>query len=195
MHARTEIEGDQIISGRWQKAILLFVFSYLSCQKQNGLPIDFYKEQVNIEISTDQAKVTGEYFFKNLTGEAKKITFYYPFPVDSIQLYPSLILLDCSFTKDSSGLQFVMSIGANAKENFKITYVQPLKARRFRYITTTTQEWKRPIKEAKFIIIAPRDLDLKINYRVTKSVMRGGIIEHMIVRKHFYPETDLMITW
>ncbi len=195
MRAWAEIKGDKIIILGRGIAVLIFILSCLSCQKPTGLPIDFYKEQVNIEISTEQAKVTGEYFFKNQTSEAKKITFYYPFPVDSIQLYPSLILLDFPFTKDTSGLEFVLSIGSKAKERFKITYVQPLKAQCFRYITTTTREWKRPIKEAKFIIIAPGDLDLKINYRVTKSVMRGGIIEHMIVRKHFYPETDLMITW
>jgi hypothetical protein len=193
--ARAEIEGDKIIISPWQKAILLLAFSCLSCQKQTGLPIDFYKEQVNIEVSADQARVTGEYFFKNLTGEAKKIIFYYPFPVDSVQLYPSPILLDFPFTKDTTGLEFVLSIGSKAEERFKITYVQSLKVRRFRYITTTTREWRRAIKEAKFIVTAPRDLHLKINYPVAKTIERGNNNIYTIIRKQFYPDTDLVITW
>lgn len=177
--------------------VIAFAVVLLFCTKKNKefLPIDFFREQISIEISTDQAKVTGEYFFKNLTSEAKKVTFYYPFPVDSVQLYPSFIVIDCPYTKDSTGLQFAMSIGAKAKEDFKITYVQPLKARRFRYITITTREWKRAITEAKFIITAPRDLHLKINYSIAKKIESGNNIVYTIVQESFFPDTDLIITW
>lgn len=165
------------------------------CVCQKNPPIDFYKEDITIEIDNRQANVAGRYFFKNLTSVRKRVKFYYPFPVDSIHSYPDTILLDYPYEKDSAGIYFTMTIDANKCDSLKIIYEQKLHKNKFRYITTTTRKWEKPIKEAKFTIIVSEDVSPKINYHIAKEEVVNGEHYYIISISHFYPKEDLMIAW
>ena len=171
--------------------MLFIMFCY--CQKQ--LPIDFFKENVVIKISGSGVKVTGRYFFKNLTGQDKRITFYYPFPVDSNHVYPDTIMLDHPYTKDTAGIYFDMSMKAQRIDSFKISYYQKTRTQQFTYITTTTQQWKKPIKQALFTIIAPASLQVRFSYSpyTYKKVNDKSVFT--VKKTDFFPENDLAIKW
>lgn len=82
------------------------------------------------------------------------------------------------------------------KDNsFRITYQQKLKKRQFRYITTTTRNWKRPIKNAEFIIVANKNAKLKTNYQINKMEFYRDKQYCRIIKKKFFPEEDLLIEW
>jgi len=169
--------------------IALFTF----CRRKPE--IDFCKENIIIEIENDHAKVTGNYYFENTTSIRKQVKFYYPFPVDSNHSYPDIILIDYPFEKDSSGIYFTMSIDKYKTDSFKIIYDQRLKKNRFCYITTTTRRWKRPIKEANFVIIMPDSLVIKTNYKMTDKKKMGNKYRYYIKRRIFYPKNDLIVEW
>jgi len=176
------------------KSLILIVCIFiLFCER--GPEIDFFKEDIKIEIEDNRAKVSGIYFFKNFTKNRKRVKFYYPFSVDSNHSYPETILLDYLYEKDSAGIYFTMRLNPQKIDSFKITYEQRLRHRNFRYITTTTRKWQRPIKEANFTIIMPEGLSAKINYSVFKDRKIGDRHYYYIYKRNFYPEEDLKIQW
>ncbi|MEO0205433.1 MAG: hypothetical protein ABIL22_02015 [candidate division WOR-3 bacterium] len=172
---------------------MLVIIPFVFCQKKPT--IDFYAENITIEIDKSRARVSGTYFFENLTPYPKRIKFYYPFPVDSLHSYPDTILLAHPYEKDSTGIHFAMSIGPKNIDSFKIVYEQKLKRNQFRYITTTTKKWQRPIKEARFTIVSPQDLSPQINYHIAKEETIANKCYYFIIQKEFYPGEDLIIKW
>ena len=175
------------------KCSLLIPCIILCCQKQ--LPIDFFEENVVIEISGSGVEVTGQYFFKNLTDQDKRVTFHYPFPVDENHQYPESIILDHPYTKDTAGIYFDMPIKAQRIDSFKISYYQRTRTHQFTYITTTTKQWNRPIKNARFTIIVPASLQVRFSYSpyTHKKVNDKNVFT--VKKTDFFPENDLDIKW
>jgi len=177
----------------------IFVFAILiaviSCSKSQPPQIDFFKENVVIDILKDRVNVTGIYYMKNLTNIDKRVTFYYPFPVDSLHAYPDIILIDYPFDKDTAGIYFDLSIPARQADSFKVLYQQKLTKRQCRYITLTTRQWQRPIKFASFTVIAPEFLKLNINYPVSGKETINDTVFYYIRLKNFFPGADLKIKW
>ena len=175
-------------------AIALLI-TVISCSKKSSNPIDFYKENVVIDILKDRVNVTGIYYMKNLTGIDKRVTFYYPFPVDSFHAYPDIILIDYPFRKDTAGIYFDLSIHAHKSDSFKVLYQQKLTGRQCRYITLTTRQWQKPIQSAAFTVIAPEFLKLNINYPVKGRETIDDTVFYYIRLKNFFPGADLKIKW
>lgn len=176
------------------RTLLLFCTVFF-CVCQQAPPIDFFKEDVIIEVLDGRVRVTGIYFFENLTQIGKRIKFYYPFPVDSNHHYPDTISLSYPYKKDSAGVFFSISLRPNSIDSFKITYEQQIENPFFRYITTTTIVWKRPIKEARFTIVAPETVSLRTNYSFSERKNIDEYWLYLIQIKDFFPEEDLIITW
>ncbi len=164
-----------------------------SCERRP--PIQFTKEDISIEVKNDTVSVTGIYFFENTTHIRKRITFYYPFPVDSNHTYPDTIILAYPYEKDSTGILFTMSINAMATHSFEITYVQHVRHHHFTYITTTTKRWNRPIREACFTIGFPESLHVNCNYAPYKTEKIDNKNYIYILKEDFYPEEDLRVEW
>jgi hypothetical protein len=167
----------------------------ISCTKSPAPQIDFYKENVVIDILNDRVSVVGLYYMKNLTGIDKQVTFFYPFPVDSFHAYPDIILIDYPFSKDTAGIYFDLSIPAHKADSFKVLYQQKLTGRQCRYITLTTRQWQKPIQSAAFTVIAPEFLKLNINYPVKGRETIDDTVFYYIRLKNFFPGADLKIKW
>ncbi len=176
--------------------VKFFGFCLLICiECFRSTEIDFYKEDIRIEIENNRATVTGEYFFKNLTNNKKRVKFFYPFPVDSLHLFPDMILLDFPYERDTNGIYFTMKMEAKRENFFKIIYCQKLQKNTFRYITTTTKMWKKPIKYAHFLIILPETLKAEVNYPIVSKYHSFKKVFYIIDKKDFCPEEDLIIKW
>lgn len=176
------------------RAVLIF-FTVFLCLCQQAPPIDFFKEDVIIEVRGARVRVTGIYFFENLTEIGKRIKFYYPFPVDSSHHFPDTISIGYPFERDSAGIYFSLSLRPNSIDSFVITYEQQIEEPFFRYITTTTRAWKRPVKEANFTIITPETLAINANYVFSKPKKIDGNLHYLIPINNFSPEEDLIIRW
>lgn len=175
--------------------VLLFLCAAMFCVCRQAPPIDFYKEDVTVEILDDRARVTGIYYFENLTQIGKRIKFYYPFPADSNHYFPENISIDREFEKDSAGIYFSLSLRPSGVDSFKITYEQRVRNRFFRYITTTTKVWRRPIKAARFTVIAPETLSITMSYTFPEPKVVDGYRRYKVQITDFLPEEDLLITW
>lgn len=176
------------------EALLLF-YIILLCVCQQAPPIDFFKEEVTIQVMEARVRVTGVYFFENMTQIRKRVKFYYPFPVDSNHYFPDTIAIGCPLEKDTAGIFFSLSIKPNSIDSFVITYEQRINKTFFRYITTTTEVWKRPIKEANFTIIAPETFAVHTNYAFSEPINVDTYRHYMIAIKNFFPEEDLIVNW
>jgi hypothetical protein len=174
---------------------LLCLILCITCQKEKGPPVDFFKEDITLEIEEGKVKVTGFYFFKNLTSDRIRVNFYYPFPIDAHHHYPDTIAMSRFYEKDSSGIHFTMVFDPNGVDSFQIMYQQKFSKNQCRYITTTTEKWERPIKEAHFTIIIPDTLSATINYAVSHSKKIHNKHHHYITIQNFFPKEDLMIEW
>jgi len=175
--------------------ILISALLVFACPRTKPPTIDFYRENVLIEILSGRVVVTGMYYMRNLTDIGKRVTFCYPFPVDSFQSFPDIILIDYAFGKDSSGIYFDLSIPARAVDSFKVLYQQKLTGNQCRYITLTTRQWLRPIKSAAFTVIAPIAMKLNINYPVSRKEVVDDTVFYYIRLKNFYPGADLRVKW
>ncbi len=176
-----------------QRRFYIVLIFFLCCVRK--VPIEFYQEKIYIEIDSTSASVTGEYFFKNNTDVRKILKFFYPFPVDTNHNFPDIIILNFPYEKDTNGIHFSMLVKPGKENSFKIGYRQRLNKRYFRYITITTRRWKKPIDNAEFFILARKDFNLHINYRINKTELRNNMICYIILRKRFYPKQDLIIEW
>jgi|UniRef100_A0A7V3RG02 hypothetical protein len=174
------------------KIFLFFIF-LTCCSKRGG--IDFYQEKIIIEIDSLSAFVTGHYFFCNYYKTNKIVKFFYPFPIDVNHPFPDIIILDLPYERDTNGIHFSMLVKPGSDNSFKISYRQKLRKRFFRYITTTTRKWGRPIKYAEFIIYLPEEYQPKINYKVNKIELQNGRRCYKIIKRGFYPFEDLIIEW
>lgn len=175
--------------------IPLLFFAALLCLCQREPPIDFFREDVTIEILDGKARVTGIYYFKNITKIGKRVKFFYPFPVDSNHHFPDAISIKLPYTKDSAGIYFSLSLEPNSVGSFVINYEQRVERSFFRYITTTTKAWKRPIAEANFTIVAPEGLAINANYAFSEPKTFDEKRHYSIPVNDFFPEEDLIITW
>ncbi|UCG90903.1 MAG: DUF4424 family protein [candidate division WOR-3 bacterium] len=174
---------------------LLFLILCITCQKEKGPPIDFFKEDITIEIEEGRLRVTGIYFFKNLTSNRIRVNFYYPFPVDVNHHYPDTIAMSRSYEENSSGINFTMLFNPKDIASFHIMYEQRISKNQCTYITTTTRKWERPIKEAHFTIIIPDTLSAIISYPLSHSAKINNKHHHYITIQSFFPKEDLMIEW
>ena len=175
--------------------ITLLFLAVLLCLCRQSPPIDFFKEDVTIEIFGGKVKVTGVYYIKNLTDIGKRIKFYYPFPVDSNHSFPDTISAGLPYTRDSAGIYFTLSMEPDGVDSFVIGYEQRVERPFFRYITTTTKAWKRPIKDARFTVITPETLSTTMSYSFPEPMVIDGYRKYSIRITDFFPEEDLLITW
>lgn len=177
----------------WRVVIIIAFLIMISCSSTPEL--DFFAEDVTIAIQNNAALVTGIYYFKNITSDRLRVTFYYPFPVDRHHYFPESIWCFTKYHTDTTGIMFTKVFLPAIVDSFVISYKQRFSGRYFRYITTTTAHWKKPIKHARFTIITPDNAPYDVNYKTLADTIIGGERRRTILCENFYPEYDLMITF
>ncbi|MBN1290370.1 MAG: hypothetical protein JXB48_00900 [Candidatus Latescibacteria bacterium] len=165
--------------------------------------IFFESEKIYINIQNDRVSVTGHYFFHNHDSGKRIIPLSYPFPVneemefpDSISVYLSDDSSSISFEKNEKHGVVFFAVPVTGLTEFVVSYSQKLHGSTARYILTTTQTWKEPLKYAVFSISTPQNFkNLKFNYKPDLTKSEHDCILHIIERTDFMPDKDLYITW
>jgi hypothetical protein len=168
--------------------------------KTKELKLDFLKEEITILISRDEVVVEGIYYFQS--NLRTNVSFYYPFPVDSLHDYPYEISIEeldtgnVSFKRINKGIIFNLYFDANETKVVSISYAQKIKANNAKYILTTTKAWKKGLKEAEFCIIVPKTLkNISISYQPDEIHEEGNETRYIIRKEDFMPEKDINISW
>ncbi|MEO0276239.1 MAG: hypothetical protein ABIM60_05635 [candidate division WOR-3 bacterium] len=160
-------------------------------------PINFWKEEIKIEIQNKTLKVRGIYYFKNLSNFYTSIIMRYPFPVDEYHEYPFYVKIK-GFVFKREGNDLIMPVNFKPFEEKKIEviYAQRLKDKKAKYILTTTQKWGKPLESAYFEIKVPLFFkDVKISYKPDSVKIKKNFKFFYIHRKNFLPKDDLFIDW
>jgi len=159
-------------------------------------PIEFFKEEVRMEITSSTVMVNGHYFFRNRTLEKKLVKLYYPFPVDEYHLYPdSVDVKGMNFKRVGDGLVFLLEMGPRESTDVKVAYRQALLTNHARYILTSAREWGEPIAAALFIVTAPRGYELTLSYRPDSVAEVEEKTICYFVRNDLFPEKELDVWW
>lgn len=175
----------------WCTVVTLVSWNLISCSSAPEL--DFFAEDVTITIQDHAALVTGIYYFRNITHDQLRVLFYYPFPVDSHHYFPDSIWCFTEYQTDTSGIAFSKVFLPAAIDSFMISYKQRFSGGFFRYITTTTVHWKRPIKHARFTIITPAHVSYEVNYEAQTEMITDHLHYRTVLCDNFLPDKDLII--
>jgi len=148
-------------------------------------------------VDSGKVSISADYYFKNPSNQTKSALIFYPFPIDEYHYYPdSILVLGLDYTKNDSGVNFIMRFKPNAGDTLKVFYRQKLKDNQARYILTTTKQWQRPLKQAKFIIdVLENFTNLQLSYKPDSIIRRNNRVLYYIAKKNFMPNKDLIINW
>lgn len=165
-------------------------------------PVSFAAEEVHITLTEAGAKVSGLYTFHNPYATDKTVRLAYPFAEDAGIGEPEYIIVEddrgemLPFDMKYGILTFKTRVPASGDAVVRVAFEQSCRADKFRYILTTTREWKRPLEYAHFIVEAPAAFGpLESNYPLTRASTNGEVTRYELYRENFWPEEDLIITW
>ena len=170
-------------------------------------PVDFFREEITIEISDSVAAVLGVYYFRNNTGRDRPFPVIFPFYVDSVTSYPDKINAYTIDGDDTLTINFkplverdcvrmAVPMKPKAVTVWYLEYRQRIEAPHARYILTSTAAWKKPLEEATYRFIAPVSYDITSVWPEPDNTEIAG--ENKIFkseRKNFMPERDMEIIW
>jgi hypothetical protein len=153
-----------------------------------------------MSVDSGKVSISANYYFKNYSNEAKSALIFYPFPIDEFHSYPdSIDVVGLKYTKTDSGINFVIHFKPIVIETLRVFYRQRLNDNQARYILTTTQNWQRPLKEARFVIDFSENLAepkfLYFSYKADSLIKRDNRIFYYLYKKNFMPKTDLIAVW
>jgi len=168
-------------------------------------PIQFVKENVVISLSHEKAKVEGIYFFYNSSEEAQNINMLYPLHKDNDHPYPHSIevwevnsdsLTKLPWAKGTNDICWQARFLPKEAKKIKVEYEQRLKTKDFIYILTSTKKWRKPIKEARFVVKVPTYFEnVQFSFPANRIEKKDNLISYFIDNKDFVPQKELIIEW
>jgi len=183
--------------------IVLGVVTVLSniAYTQTRESILFQRERIIISVMTDKFLVQGEYTFANMSSFSRTQGLFYPFPVDSLHLFPTNISVTSGhkripFRRAEKGIYFAIKLLAQSSANVEISYDQPCLIPNACYILKSTAYWQTPLEQADFEIRIPPGIELKsMSYATDKVRESQDTLVCSFTRKNFMPVRDLCLEW
>jgi len=178
--------------------VLVYPFTTICSQD-----LDFYREDINFELSKDYFKVDGYYYFRNLKFDPITSNLFYPFPNDSIYgIIDSVFAFDIiqnrdnlkQVTQKAAGIElFIQAFDTTV---INIGYRQELKSNKAEYILTTTKGWGKAFEEVHYklvldtsILITSFSLEPETSYFSDK----GNIF--LWNKENFLPAIDFIVNF
>ncbi len=179
--------------------LVLIVFNFIGSHSQN---IEFYKENITMEISEGYFHVTGTYYLRSDSVATFPLT--YPFPedplygeVDSVNIFNLKKGTPVEIMKSTEpGILFIAETDSNGKAEILISYRQKLKGSKAEYIVLTTRTWQKPIEEATFQLITPRDMAIvHFSYAPSDTLVTSENKVYTWQKFNFMPDRNMVFEW
>jgi hypothetical protein len=167
-------------------------------------PLVFHDEVVRVSLLEGRIRVVGVYSFRNPNASAVRQPMFYPFPVDSLHVYPDRVeVTDTSFNVGpipfvvrASGISFEVDAPAKGTATVEVVYEQECPRNEACYILTTTAAWDRPLAHAAFEITLTEDAELLWSaYDVGEAQVIDGKPTYVFEHTDFMPTKDLCLKW
>ena len=181
---------------------LTFYFLILLSLISRSQSLEFYRENLVFSIDSSYFTVSGTYYFRNPSQQAGLFTITYPLPRCAInESIDTLVVFDAEsperpvlVTQKDSLYTFQVGIGAGSEKALSISYRQKYANNQVKYILTTTQYWRKSLKQASYDFLVPNYLLVKdFSYPPdSHSEFTDEIIYHW-VKTDFMPEKDFIV--
>lgn len=164
--------------------------------------LSFIKEKIEMTVHDSNFTITGKYYFFNKSDREIVTSFYYPFVVNRDYLYPDSILIlnenniPINYSKSKEGVFFSIKTPPKDTSEFTAFYKQKNLIQQAEYILTTTQNWKKSLREAEYVINLPSNFDLKYISLKPDSQKNSSLFKtYYITKNDFMPKTNLIVEW
>jgi hypothetical protein len=172
-----------------------------------GFSISFDSEWIRLAVIGDSLEVRGTYYLLCRQRTGVSVSLFYPFPVDSLLGGARMLSLTQSVGGTiASDIKWVESHGAPGVRwrtppcvgdtiTIDTVYKQKLVTDYARYIVTTTREWQRPLKLARFEIrLPPGATPTEFSFPFEAREDAAGRY-YAFESRDFFPDRDVVVRW
>jgi hypothetical protein len=194
----------------WLAGAALLLGTGLYAAPGNGAgtrPVEFESELVCIHVGTDSVEIEGFYRFRVRPGAPAAFTILYPYPDDPRLGGARTVRVDSRVGagpwspvafREAPGLQgsfWSLPTGAGDSLEVRGLYRQALRGRYARYIVTSTANWSRPLRFARFeITLPPRTRPSRFSHPFRRPPGRPGAA-YVWEAREFLPDRDIEVEW
>lgn len=154
------------------------------------LALDFYAERIKCVISGDTMRVYATYYMRSEPGS--KFCLLYPLPEEGMD-FSLDSTRNCKLEKRGEAWVMCMDFGTDSLLEIGVIYQQRFPEGVFRYITTTTQAWGKPLEWAEFSAMTPWKASLSYPPDGEPRLLANGYYVYGLRIKNFMPEEDFII--
>ena len=175
--------------------------------RASDFSVTFDSEWIRLSIVGDSVEVRGRYFLLCRNGTGEQISLFYPFPEDSLMEGARMVSLQgwvggrnvgamtWTDSRGAPGVRWVTPPCTADSIAIEAVYRQKLTSTYARYIVTTTQDWRRPLRFARFEIrlpaeAAPVEFSFPFEEREDSEGRYYGF-----ETTDFLPDRDVIVRW
>jgi hypothetical protein len=188
-------------------AVLLGVaaFHIFKAPGQNISDLDFYEEEVVLDLNKDFSHVSCTFFVENRSTEPFSGRFYFPFIVDETHPFPEEISISYTvngemekpeYEKKDNRILFDVTFAPEEKTILYVNYSQTNTEPKVTYVITSANDWNQPVEKAVFKVQHPAEWkNVELSYEPQTTVEMGGEVIHTIFIEDLAPDREIEVTW
>ncbi|HGY56785.1 MAG TPA: hypothetical protein ENK44_13850 [Caldithrix abyssi] len=167
-------------------------------------PVDFFRENIEIDISDTICTVTGTYYFRNPSSRSLNIPVLYPIVINNrLPIFPEYISVksvsgnkEIPFSRQKQAIRFNLSCPGQSIIIFQVSYRQRTPFGYMEYILTTTKNWGRALEYAEYNIRLPANLRLQhLSLKTDRITNFGDFTLYYTKKTSFLPAKNIIIKW
>jgi hypothetical protein len=165
-----------------------------------GQNLEFYREDIRFSVQKDNAVTDALYYIVNVGDKDVKISLFYPFPDQTMDLVDSLVIFDLKdnsivpYRKAGAGVFMGISVKAYGQYAFRVYFRQRLEESHFRYILKSTETWGKALEFANYELQMPLSITLdSLSYPPDTSFIKNDIRYFNWKKKDFMPDKDFEV--
>ena len=166
--------------------------------------LSFFKENITFTIcAPDTIEIRGIYWFSNTGNDSVTTTIYYPFPLDTGEVFPHYIEVTrhgtrkaISYRQVTNGIEWRQTVPARGLDSVLVVYRQKVKKGVGQYIVSTTKFWDKALQKADFEVRIPKRMVMTFwTFQADSiSTTRDMIIYHSHFDS-FLPDREMDVRW
>jgi len=165
-----------------------------------GQDLEFYREDIVFSIRENKVITDAEYYFCNVGKKDIRITLFYPFPDNTMELIDSLLVEDLDtdsviqYRGAGTGIFFEIFVNAYGQSAYRVYFRQRLKEEHFKYILSSTATWGRSLEFANYELQMPLPFILdSLSYLPDTSYILNDLHYYKWKKVDFMPDKDFEV--
>jgi len=154
------------------------------------ISLDFYAERIACTVSGDTLRVDALYYLRSEPGT--KFCLLYPLPEEGTD-FTLVSTRNCKLEKRGEVWVICLEFREDSLLEVGVIYKQRFPGGVFRYITTTTQAWGKPLQWAEFSAATPWKASLSYPPKGEPRLLANGYYIYEVRIEGFMPDEDFII--